>query len=120
MVAGLANAMRAARTAIRFPLQATVTFSWQDKEGVKHDGQGQSRDISEHGVFVISESCPSVGSRVTLRILLEEPPEAARALRLQVNGHVLRVDEARGEAVCAGFAIVSDDAMLKENDDPVC
>jgi hypothetical protein len=117
MVVGLANAMRAARTAIRFPLQATVTFSWQDHEGIKHDGQGQSRDISEHGVFVVSELCPPVGSRVVLRILLEEP---ARALRLQVNGHVLRLDDAKGEAACTGFAIMSDEAMLKENDDPVC
>ena len=120
MVTGLANAMREARTAIRFPLRATVTFSWRDHEGTIHDGNGESRDISEQGVFVLSNSCPPVGSRVTVRILLEEPPEVTRALRMQVNGHVLRIDEGSAGAACNGFAIVSDETILRENDDPIC
>ena len=111
--------MRAARTAIRFPLEASVTFFWQDHAGIVHDGCGRSRDISEHGVFVISDLCPPLGSQVILRILLEEPPEVARTLRVQVNGHVLRVDEAMGGVRHQGFAIVTDEAMLKENDDPL-
>jgi hypothetical protein len=118
MLAGTAN-MRAARTAIRFPLEASVTFFWRDHAGTVHDGRGRSRDISEYGVFVISDLCPPLGAQVILRILLEEPPEVARTLRMQVNGHVLRVDDAVGGVRGRGFAIMTAEAMLKENDDPL-
>jgi hypothetical protein len=119
MLLGTAKMTRPARTAIRFPLKASVTFFWQDDAGETHDGRGQSRDISEHGLFVFSEMCPPLGSRVLLRILIEEPPEVARTLRMQVNGHVLRVDQPTSEARMCGFAILTGEAMLKENDDPV-
>lgn len=52
MLLGTAKMTRPARTAIRFPLKASVTFFWQDDAGETHDGRGQSRDISEHGLFV--------------------------------------------------------------------
>lgn len=38
---------------------------------------------------------------------------------MQVNGHVLRVDQPTSEARMCGFAILTGEAMLKENDDPV-
>jgi hypothetical protein len=100
--------------AIRFPLEAPVTFWWNDIFGTRREGQGRSRDISESGAFILTKTCPPVGTRLGLKILLEEAAETTRAIRVEIDGHILRIDEISTTREIQGFAVFSDEAILKE------
>ncbi len=114
MSRGTAVLMRAVRSTIRFPLEAVVSFSWEDPAGGSKQGEGRTRDISEHGVFVYAQACPPVGITVRLRMLLEDISDSSKPLRIQVEGHVLRVEEATAERKNSGFAVMSDEVMLRD------
>src|ERR1700733_3559862 len=99
--------MRSTRTEIRFPLEASVEFWWRDMGGRTHHGLGRSRDISEHGVFVLAARCPPKGDQVELNILIDELTETGELLQVHINGKVLRVDEISAEKEGFGFAVLS-------------
>ncbi len=103
-------------TCIRFPLEIAVAFGWEDDSGAKRHGEGRSRDISECGVFVFANNCPPVGTKVQLRMLLEEPSDTARPLHIQIEGHVLRVEQSEPDRERMGFAIMSDETILRDSD----
>jgi hypothetical protein len=111
------NSSTTARTAIRFPLQASVVFWWTDETGTYRQGEGKSRDVSESGAFVIAVSCPAPGSSVGLRMFLDAFPDRTRALRMNVEGRVLRVEPSVAGRQCCGFAVLSNEAMLEEHDE---
>ena len=103
--------MRPTRREIRFPVEASVEFWWQDSQGATHHGLGRSRDISEHGVFVIAWSCPPRGGRVELKMLIDEIAHTGEVLHVHVKGNVLRVDTILPEQESYGFAVLSDEAL---------
>ena|SRR5665213_2803309 len=94
-----------ARRTLRFPLQTAVAFSWTDGDGIRQQGEGRSRDLSEHGAFVFAPICPQVGAEVSLIIDLEGIPDKIGPLPIVVNGLILRVDRSHGENETYGFAI---------------
>jgi PilZ domain len=108
--------MSEARKAIRFPLEASVSFYWMGENGVEQQGKGRSRDISENGVFVFADECPPAGVKIGLKIVLPELSDIAHALRMQIEGRVLRVDEAAGEQRVCGFVVLSEQALLSGDD----
>jgi hypothetical protein len=90
---------------MRFPLQTAVKFWWANISGERQHGEGRSRDISEHGAFVLTPVCPPIGSSVSLRIDLEGIPDEIGTLPVEVSGEVLRVEQFGAEIVASGFAI---------------
>lgn len=106
--------MSDARKSIRFPLEASVTFFWTSEAGMSRHGAGRSRDISEHGVFVLADDCPPLGSKIGLNISLPEFSDIAQALRVQIEGRVLRIDTGSGMGA-SGFAVMSEQTLLAEN-----
>jgi hypothetical protein len=104
------------RKAMRFPLDVPVVFWWIDANGVYQLGEGRSYDVSELGVFVCASSCPPTGAQVGLKIPIAEVPDVPRALRMEVEGRVLRVEQVRNGEGRDGFVILSDRAILLEND----
>jgi hypothetical protein len=100
--------MRSTRTEIRFPVEASVEFWWQDSQGATHHGLGRSRDISEHGAFVFAEHCPPKGDRVELKILIDEIADAGKVFHVHVKGNVLRVDKILSEHEGYGFAVLTE------------
>lgn len=93
------------RATIRFPLEAPVAFRWTDENGNRQQGEGSSRDISERGAFVFAAACPPVGSNVELRIPLEGLPDATG---IDLEGCVVRVEQARPGKRSSGFAVFRD------------
>jgi hypothetical protein len=116
-VARAAIHLRESRKAIRFPLEASVAFSWKDDNGMEQRAKGRSRNISERGVFVLANSCPPVGVKIGLRIVLPGHLDIAPGLRVHVEGRVLRVEELSEEPETCGFAVLSNDVMLGESGD---
>jgi hypothetical protein len=93
------------RKAIRFTLNARVTYRWKDRSGRNQEGVGRTRDISILGAFVVCSSPPSVGAPVGLEIHL--PPlerNALEHLRLEAKGKVTRVADSDQDS---GFAATS-------------
>jgi hypothetical protein len=105
------------RTTIRFPLQASVVFWWRDETGTCRQGEGHSRDVSESGAFVIAVDCPPPGASVGLRMFVEAFPDGTRAMRMEVEGRVLRVEPSVAGTEYRGFAVLSNEAMLEEHDE---
>ena len=102
------------RKNMRYPVKAPVSFWWNDENGNQRLGEGTSRDVSETGTFVFAPSCPPVGADIALRIFLVALPGATRILRMEVDGRVLRVEQATAAGRC-GFAVLTKDAILREN-----
>jgi hypothetical protein len=93
------------RRTLRFSLQTAVSFWWKNGNGDLQTGEGHSRDLSEHGAFVISPSCPPIGANVVLKIALKRAPNEIKALRVELEGQVRRVEGSPSETGDAGFAI---------------
>ena len=99
------------RTAMRYPVKAEVFFWWKDGNDIRR-GSGTSRDVSEKGAFVNTPAFPPAGAQVELRFFFPQLSETTPAGRLEVEGTVLRVEEAGG-----GFAVLTKTAILRENDE---
>ncbi|MFY9530043.1 MAG: PilZ domain-containing protein [Candidatus Acidiferrales bacterium] len=102
---------------MRYPVQGRVSFWWKDEDGKQRQGEGTSRDISETGTFVSALACPPVGADVELRIFLVALPNATRAPRIELEGQVLRVEQTAEGMGSSGFAVLTQDAILRENDE---
>jgi hypothetical protein len=108
---------RPARKSMRYPVQGRVSFWWKDEHANQRQGEGTSRDISETGTFVFALACPPVGVDVELRIFLVALPNTTRALRMELEGQVLRVEQTATGMGSSGFAVLTQDATLRENDE---
>jgi PilZ domain-containing protein len=99
--------VRPARKTLRFLLQTAVTFWWTNGNGEARQGEGRSRDVSEHGAFVFASSCPPVGASVVLKIDLEGIPDEIGRLPVEVEGEVLRAEQCPAERgmLTRGFAV---------------
>jgi hypothetical protein len=102
---------------MRYPVKAPVSFRWKDENGNQRQGEGTSRDVSETGTFVFAPGCPPVGADVALKIFLVAMPGATKMVRVEVDGRVLRVEQATA-AASSGFAVLTKDAILRENGSP--
>lgn len=101
---------------MRFPMDVPVVFWWRDEVQQLQEGAGRIYDVSEMGAFVLASLCPSVGAPITVKISIAAVPDAPRSLRMQVEGRVLRVEQVRRGALRDGFAMLSDRAILQEED----
>jgi len=105
------------RRQIRYPLRAPVTFKWIGRDGAVHEGKGNSRDISEGGAYIVTRSSPPIGAGVLLEIRFPHLPELDRFHRIEMDGHVVRVDLLLDNRAGWGFAIASRRTVLQEVDD---
>jgi hypothetical protein len=97
------------RNFVRYRLEVPVTFSWKDKRGVRQQEKGYARDLSAGGAYLLAPSCPPVGTPFEFEAFLPPLDQAARTLRMQGEGKVLRIDgavEVEGQE-WKGFAAVS-------------
>jgi hypothetical protein len=105
------------RRHLRYPLAAEVKYQWSIRNVMRGEGQGQSRDVSESGAFVLSRAIPPVGAAISLEIQLPAWQLGATALRMEMTGEVVRVDVPPGRENGWGFAIASAKTILRRPDD---
>jgi hypothetical protein len=91
------------RKSARHLITGRVWFQWQSAEGVWFDGVGTTRDISQAGVFVESESIPPVTSTIKLIVVLPTGWETDATLCLSASGHVRHVLQEPSRA--SGFGV---------------
>ena len=97
------------RGARRFPLRVPVT--------VDHDNATQAaqlRDVSARGICFFLDSAVSQGSPIGFTLTL--PPEITltESIRVQCKGHVVRVENGRGDGKLAVAAVIEEYEFLPE------
>ena len=108
----MTNAPRLARTTIRYPLEASVLFWWKDENGILKQEHGRGRDASDRGAFIVCAACPPLDTPIALTIFMEGLPGEAAALRIEVEGRVLRVERSESSAGNSGFAVLLSNAIV--------
>ena len=84
----------------RYRLAASVTFSWETEDHRVHHGNGQTRDCSISGAFIVSPNRLTIGSILQMEFSLPRLLAAGPGARLKTQGRVVRV-EPEGFAVLA-------------------
>lgn len=79
----------------RYRISAAVAFAWQSPSGELRQASGISRNISGHGISVISSSIPIPGSPIEVTVNLPVP--WARTAMLRGRGVVLRLHPEMGQ-----------------------
>lgn len=80
------------RSANRYRLGAPVFFYWAPQTGPAQSGQGTTRDINSHGVYVQTDELPPAGVLVQMDILLPKLTFSRSGMHLTGEGVVLRVE----------------------------
>ena len=93
------------RNAVRYQVSLNVTFRWSDIHGLHKQADGQTRDVSPKGAYVLATSCPPRGAKVQIEFELSPDAHGSQALRLEGEGSVLRVEPANTRAQGQGFAV---------------
>jgi len=93
------------RKHIRFPLRAAIDFRWKDHAGNCYSGEGQTRDISEQGVFVEAPVCPPLGTPTKADVWIQHAKDAAQICQIAFEGWVVRIERRQESAFGAGFAM---------------
>jgi len=93
-------------------LEASVVFWWKDENGILKQEQGRGRDASDRGAFIVSPACPPLGTAIGLTIFMEGLPDEAAALRIEVEGRVLRIERSEASAGNSGFAVLLSNAIV--------
>lgn len=101
---------------MRFPLEAPTVFWWMDR-GTVRQSEGRTRDISEEGAFVLASTCPPRGIQIGFKVFLPVLPGIERKTRMEADGQVVRVEQARGREECEGFAVLTQHVVLRVNNE---
>lgn len=82
------------RSAARYKLQLPVIFHWEGSEA--HIDGGFTYDVALDGVLIRSKTCPPIGTKVLVEVLLPSSDEQGLGLRIQCLGKVTRVRNDHG------------------------
>jgi len=102
------------RADMRYPVKTRVDFWWRHQDR-NCAGSGTSRDVSEKGAFVLAPACPPLGTDVGLTFFLPKLSKTIAAVRMEVEGKVIRVEEEEGSEKRGGFAVLTTAAILRNN-----
>ena len=86
----------------RFDLTAPVTYTWTEQDGICRTERGSTRDVSECGLFVLTDSFPPVGAVIQFEVAFSFRDESQ--MRMKVEGKVVRIDADGGAKKVRGFA----------------
>ena len=93
---------KARRAFRRFQLAVPVLFRWREEE--EHSEIGCCTNIGTGGLFVLTTRCPPVETKVKVEIVLPALDPAAREVRINCVGRVIRTQD-NGDVSAAGFAV---------------
>lgn len=86
----------------RFDLSAPVTYSWKDQPGIRYSGQGTTRDVSECGLFVLTDSMPPVGAAIQFEVSFSFRDDSR--VQMRARGMIVRAETAGNTEKAQGFA----------------
>lgn len=104
------------RQQTRYRLHVPVSFTWIDRRGFRHRGEGSTRDIASNGMFVLAEVPPEAGTMVQIKGFF--PPFEAwiERFRMEVRGRVLREERGEPDGLGGGFAVLNQTFVLRHKE----
>jgi len=78
------------RRDVRYQIAALVSFWWSYQGELPNEGHGVTYDISQNGVWILTDAIPHVGARIQLTINLPRLEGSRRSARLEGEGIVVR------------------------------
>jgi hypothetical protein len=100
----------------RFGLAVAASFSWLSPDAEPRQGEGITRDISAHGVFIYAHRLPIKGALVEVNVSFPSLDANGRMVRLSGRGIVVRLypseRKASGFAAPVNFAVTATRAKL--------
>ena len=103
------------RGATRYRLRLIVTFSWKDDTGAVQGSTGRSRDLNGRGIYVHSESVPSIGAYVEMNVFLPQRGTPKRPAELHAEGRVVRIEPGAQASQMGGFAAMNHTVILRDS-----
>jgi len=100
------------RRVVRYELHIPVVFFWENAEGSKFQAEGVTRDISDVGLYVLSEKCPPLKSKVRVEVMLAQAGVASASLKGSMQ--VLRVEDGPEGFGGCGFALAGKTLSLSD------
>jgi c-di-GMP-binding flagellar brake protein YcgR len=100
------------RHSTRYEIHAAVAFFWNDAEAKEVQGEGLTRDISDVGLYIVSEQCPPMKSKVQIEVLFGKAN--GPGVSLTGNMQVVRIERNLKIAGVFGFAIAGQ-PLLESN-----
>jgi hypothetical protein len=88
---------------MRYRLEVPAVFRWQDGSGVRFEGAGVTRDLSEVGAYVFAARCPPLQAEIEIVV---SPLPGTPKVWLKGMMRVVRV-EAGASGGC-GFSLAGD------------
>jgi hypothetical protein len=99
------------RSAVRYPITASVVFSWQGPLGPLQ-GEGVTRDISKVGVYIHTPTTPPFAVAVQMEISLPPIEPEGTAVKVLSEGRVIRVEHPSAEEAQGGFAALTEGSSI--------
>lgn len=101
------------RSQIRFNLRAPVHFSWRDRDGALHHGEGFTRDICSRGVYVCAEWRPPADVDIHVDISLPSLRDANGTVLISGKAKIVRVEAPVPDENFGGFVVESRSFLLE-------
>jgi hypothetical protein len=95
------------RKPTRYILHLPVQFVYLDRDGVREEGKGFTREISLQGVYVYAESLPPADAEIDLEIYFTSLLETGKNLKFMAKAKVIRLEPNTLDERTGGFASVT-------------
>jgi hypothetical protein len=106
------NTLVQLREAVRYPVMASVLFSWEE-DRIHFEGTGVTRDMSTEGVFVYSMVLPPKNAQIDMEVAFPPLREEAQPVRMHVRGRIVRTESSIFDPAYGGFAVTSESTSLR-------
>ena len=106
------NTLVQLRETVRYPVMASVLFSWEEDQ-IHLEGTGVTRDMSTEGVFVYSMVLPPKNAQIDMQVAFPPLREEAQPVRMHVRGRIVRTESSTFDPAYAGFAVASESTSLR-------
>jgi len=93
----------------RYIIASKVWFNWQTKDGCWLEGAGITRDISEDGLFVLTDTLPTVGALIVVVVEMPALKMLPGPITYRGSGKVVRIEPEVGEPCGFAAAVTFDD-----------
>src|SRR5215469_14975770 len=81
----------------RYIIDSKVWFNWQTTDGRWLEGEGITRDISEDGLFVLTDTIPTVGAPILVVVEMPALKMLPRPITYRGSGKIVRLEPEVGE-----------------------
>lgn len=96
---------------MRYPITASVVFSWQGPLGPLQ-GEGVTRDISKTGAYIRTPTTPPLAVAVQMEIFLPPIEPEGKAVKVLSEGRVIRVEHPSADDAQGGFAALTEGSSI--------